>query len=46
MIPPSKSDMHRAIISASLSKGKSVIKNVIKSQDIDATINAFKTLGA
>ena len=46
MIPPSKSDMHRAIISASLSKGRSVIKNVIKSQDIDATIDAFKTLGA
>ena len=31
IIPPSKSDMHRAIISASLSKGKSVIENVIKS---------------
>ena len=46
VIPPSKSDMHRAIISASLSKGKSVIKNVSLSQDIEATINAFKALGA
>lgn len=46
VIPPSKSDMHRAIISASLSKGKSVIENVTKSLDIETTINAFKALGA
>ena len=46
IIPPSKSDMHRAIISASLSKGRSVIENVSLSQDIEATINAFKALGA
>lgn len=45
-IPPSKSDMHRAIISASLAKGRSIIRNVTLSQDIEATINAFITLGA
>ena len=45
-ITPSKSDMHRAIICSALSKGKSVIKNVTLSLDIEATINAFKMLGA
>ena len=45
-ITPSKSDMHRAIICSALSKGKSVIKNVTLSLDIEATINAFKVLGA
>lgn len=44
-IPPSKSLLHRSIICASLANGKSVIKNVIYSEDIKATINAFKTLG-
>ena len=45
-ITPSKSDMHRAIICSALSKGKSVINNVTLSLDIEATINAFKVLGA
>ena len=31
--------MHRAIICSALSKGKSVIKNVTLSLDIEATIN-------
>jgi len=44
-VPPSKSLLHRAIICASLAKGKSVIRNVSFSDDIKATINAFKTLG-
>lgn len=43
--PPSKSILHRAIICASLADGKSVIKNVNFSEDIKATINAFKRLG-
>lgn len=45
IIPPSKSMLHRAIICASLAKGTSVISNVIYSEDIKATINAFKQLG-
>ncbi|MDD3712275.1 MAG: 3-phosphoshikimate 1-carboxyvinyltransferase [Candidatus Izemoplasmatales bacterium] len=45
MVPPSKSLLHRSIICACLANGKSIIKNVVYSDDIKATINAFKTLG-
>ncbi|MBQ1517247.1 MAG: 3-phosphoshikimate 1-carboxyvinyltransferase [Clostridia bacterium] len=44
--PPSKSDVHRAIICASLAKGKSRISPVALSQDILATIDCIKALGA
>lgn len=44
--PPSKSISHRAIIAAALSEGKSVISNLIYSEDIKATIQALKELGA
>lgn len=43
--PPSKSYLHRAIICASLSKGKSVIKNILIGDDIQQTIEAFRSLG-
>ncbi len=43
--PSSKSVLHRAIICASLSKGKSIITNVDMNNDIEATINSFKSLG-
>ncbi|WP_300256924.1 3-phosphoshikimate 1-carboxyvinyltransferase [Clostridium sp.] len=45
-IPPSKSIAHRAIICASLSKGESVISNIDFSEDIIATIEGMKVLGA
>ncbi|MEE0858605.1 MAG: 3-phosphoshikimate 1-carboxyvinyltransferase [Acutalibacteraceae bacterium] len=45
-LPPSKSDVHRAILCASLSKGKSVISPVDLSQDISATIDCARALGA
>ncbi|MEG1870816.1 MAG: 3-phosphoshikimate 1-carboxyvinyltransferase [Peptostreptococcaceae bacterium] len=45
-IPPSKSLAHRGIISASLSKGISVIENIKFSKDIISTINIMKELGA
>lgn len=47
IIPPSKSVSHRAIICASLCDGKneSIIKNVIMSEDIKATIEAMEALG-
>lgn len=45
-IPPSKSMAHRAIICASLSKGKSKIENIDFSDDIIATIEGMKSLGA
>ncbi len=45
-VPPSKSETHRAIICAALSKGISIIKNVSLSEDVKATIDAMKSLGA
>ena len=45
-LPPSKSITHRAIICATLASGKSVITNVELSDDIKATIEACKQLGA
>ncbi|MBC3797851.1 3-phosphoshikimate 1-carboxyvinyltransferase [Acetobacterium tundrae] len=45
-IPPSKSVSHRAIISAGLAKGKSVIANVLLSKDMIATCQAMEALGA
>lgn len=46
VIPPSKSDVHRAIICAALSRGKCKIAPVALSEDIKATIGCFETLGA
>lgn len=45
-IPPSKSDVHRAIICAALSRGISRIAPVALSQDIRATISCVQALGA
>lgn len=44
--PPSKSQAHRLIIAAALTEGQSVISNVAFSQDIEATLNCMKALGA
>lgn len=46
VVPPSKSLTHRAIISASLAEGQSEIKNIQFSEDIMATINGMRELGA
>ncbi len=45
-IPPSKSMGHRAIICAALSKGDSIVDNIVLSDDMIATIEAMKSLGA
>ncbi|MGL4740150.1 MAG: 3-phosphoshikimate 1-carboxyvinyltransferase [Sarcina sp.] len=45
-VPPSKSMAHRAVICASLAKGESIISNIDLSDDIIATIEAMKSLGA
>lgn len=45
-VPPSKSVAHRAIISAGLSGEKCRISNVNFSEDIKATIECMKALGA
>lgn len=44
--PPSKSLAHRYIICAMLAKGKSIITNVDFSEDIKATIDCARALGA
>jgi 3-phosphoshikimate 1-carboxyvinyltransferase len=44
--PPSKSFAHRALIAAALSQGESKIKNIELSEDISATINCLKAIGA
>ncbi len=45
-VPPSKSAAHRAVICASLSAGKSIIEPIDLSNDIKATIECMKRLGA
>ena len=45
-VPSSKSLAHRAIIASSLALGKSVIRNVSMSNDIEATIKAMESLGS
>jgi len=45
-IPPSKSQSHRAIICAAMAKGKSVINNVVLSDDVLATLSAMEKIGA
>ncbi|MBU3133235.1 3-phosphoshikimate 1-carboxyvinyltransferase [Clostridium gasigenes] len=45
-IPPSKSMAHRAVICASLSRGVSILENIDYSEDIIATIEGMKALGA
>lgn len=46
VIPPSKSLAHRAIICASLARGRSVVSNVSMSDDIIATVDCMRNLGA
>ncbi|WP_315081058.1 3-phosphoshikimate 1-carboxyvinyltransferase [uncultured Clostridium sp.] len=45
-IPPSKSMAHRGVICAALGDGISKIRNINYSDDIIATINAMRSLGA
>ena len=43
--PPNKSYTHRAIFIASLAVDKSIIKNILRSEDTNATIDACKNFG-
>lgn len=43
--PPSKSYAHRLLIAAALSNGVTVVKNIVKSNDVIATINCLEALG-
>ena len=44
--PPSKSMAHRLLISAGLAEGESVIRNLAFSEDVKATIDCLRSLGA
>lgn len=44
--PANKSYTHRAIFLASLAEGKSTIRNILRSADTEATIDACKKFGA
>ncbi|MDA8078454.1 MAG: 3-phosphoshikimate 1-carboxyvinyltransferase [Nitrospiraceae bacterium] len=43
--PPDKSISHRAVMFSSLAKGRSVVKNFLRAQDTESTMNAFRSLG-
>jgi 3-phosphoshikimate 1-carboxyvinyltransferase len=43
--PPDKSISHRAIMFASLAKGKSIVKNPLMAEDPISTMNAMRMLG-
>ncbi len=44
--PPSKSQTHRLLIAAALAEGDSLIQNIARSRDIDATRRCLEELGA
>ncbi len=44
--PPSKSAAHRALICAALAKGTSTVRGVAESQDLLATLDCIRALGA
>lgn len=44
--PPSKSMAHRYLIAAGLAEGESIVRNIAMSEDIKATINCLRALGA
>lgn len=46
VIPPSKSHSIRAILFASMGSGRSVLKGLLNSPDIDAALHAAEVLGA
>lgn len=45
-VPPSKSISHRALICAALSRGESIVNDVLGCEDTDATCEALEALGA
>ncbi len=45
-LPGDKSISHRAVMFASIAKGKSVIKNLSNGQDVATTVKCFQQLGA
>jgi len=44
-LPGDKSVSHRSVMFSAMAKGKSVVNNCLKSEDLSATINAFRQMG-
>ena len=45
-IPSSKSVAHRLLINAALTDGETIINGLSLNEDIDATVDCLRTLGA
>lgn len=45
-VPPSKSMAHRALICASLAEGRSTVRGISDSKDMEATMGCMRALGA
>ena len=43
--PPDKSISHRAVMFSSIAKGKGLIRNFLRAQDTESTMEAFRALG-
>ncbi len=43
--PPDKSISHRAVMFSSIARGKGVVRNFLRAQDTESTLQAFRTLG-
>ena len=43
--PPDKSISHRAVMFSSLARGKGIVRNFLRAQDTESTMNAFRALG-
>ena len=43
--PPDKSISHRAVILSCLAEGRSVVRNFLRAEDTESTMNAFRALG-
>ncbi len=43
--PPSKSMSHRLLLAAGMAKGRSVIRGIASSEDVEATIDCLRALG-
>ncbi|MDI6800816.1 MAG: 3-phosphoshikimate 1-carboxyvinyltransferase [Thermodesulfovibrionales bacterium] len=43
--PPDKSISHRAVMFASIAKGRSIVRNFLRAEDPISTMNAFRSMG-
>ena len=44
-VPGDKSISHRAVILGAIAQGRTTIKGLLESEDVSATVNAFRHMG-